>query len=324
MKKTLVLFLSVVILAAMMVGCTGNQTTTEATKGEAQTSAPETKVYKVAYVTMDVTSPYFIKIIDGMKEEAKALNIDLTIHDGKMKAEPQIDAIETLITQGVDAIILSANDPSALQPSVDKAKAAGIKVIAANAEVSNTDAFVSLVEKEYGLAGGEIAGKYIAEKMNGEAEVAVLTYTQIPAVIKRAEGLIEGIQKHAPNAKIVAQIEAATRESGLKAIENALQSNPNLNVVVGINDDSVLGAYEAMVAAQKSGDGICLVGLDAVDEAIAKIKEGGIYRGTVDIDPFGSGKIILQTTKKVLEGEAVTEMIKFPMIPVTKDNIDQY
>lgn len=320
MKKPIsILLASFMGLSLLLGGCAGKQTAEEAPVAEQGGEAP-----KIAYVTMDVTSPYFIKMIDGMKEEAEALGVELTVHDGKYQAQPQIDAIDTLITQGVDAIILSANDPAALQPSVDKAKEAGIKVVAANVEMQNTDAFVSLVEKDYGLTGGEIAGKYIAEKMGGEAEVAILTFTQVPAVIQRAEGLKEGILKHAPNAKVVTEVEASTREAGLKAIENVLQTNPNLNVVVGINDDAVLGGYEAMMAAQRTGDDVCLVGLDAVDEAIAKVKEGGIYRGTVDIDPFGSGKLILNTTKKVLEGETMSEMIKFPMVPVTKENIDKY
>lgn len=320
MKKLIsILLASFMGLSLLLGGCAGKQTAEEAPVAEQGGEAP-----KIAYVTMDVTSPYFIKMIDGMKEEAEALGVELTVHDGKYQAQPQIDAIDTLITQGVDAIILSANDPAALQPSVDKAKEAGIKVVAANVEMQNTDAFVSLVEKDYGLTGGEIAGKYIAEKMGGEAEVAILTFTQVPAVIQRAEGLKEGILKHAPNAKVVTEVEASTREAGLKAIENVLQTNPNLNVVVGINDDAVLGGYEAMMAAQRTGDDVCLVGLDAVDEAIAKVKEGGIYRGTVDIDPFGSGKLILNTTKKVLEGETMSEMIKFPMVPVTKENIDKY
>ncbi|MGO3751548.1 MAG: sugar ABC transporter substrate-binding protein [Peptoniphilaceae bacterium] len=315
-KKSILLVL-VMILSTFMVACSKNGNNAEGTK-------KDEKELNVAYVTMDLTSPYFIKIVDGMKEEAKELGINLSVHDGKYQAQPQIDAMETLITQKVDAIILSANDPAALQPLVDKAKEAGIKVIAANAEVKNVDAFVSLVEKDYGLTGGEIAGKYIAEHMDGEAEVALLKFTQVPAVIERGEGLKEGILKYAPNAKFVAEVESSTRETGLKAIENVLQTNPNLNVVVGINDDSVLGAYEAMVAAKKTGDDICLVGLDAVDEAIAKIKDGGIYRGTVDIDPYGSGKLIMETTKKVLDGETINEMIKFPMIPVTSENIDKY
>ena len=134
---------------------------------------------RVGYITMDMTSPYFINMIDGMKEKAKELDIDLSIHDGKYEVEPQIQAMETLITQKVDAIIISVNDPVALQPMVDKAK-----------------------------------------------EVAVLTFTQVPIVLERVKGL------------------------------------------------------------------------DAVDEALIKIKEGGIYRGTVDIAPFESGKIIIESTKK--------------------------
>lgn len=311
MKKILILIMTLVMSITLITGCTTD-------------NIEENTPLKVAYVTMDITSPYFIEMIEGMKEKSDELGIEFTVHDGRYEAQPQIDAIETLIVQGVDVIILSANDPAALQSSVDKARAEGIKVVAANVEMQNVDAFVSLVEKDYGLVGGGIAGKYIAENMDGEAEVAVLTFTQVPAVIERGNGLIEGIKNHAPNAKIVAKIEANDRESGLKAIENVLQSNPNLNVVVGVSDDAVLGGYQAMMAAQRTGTDVCLVGLDAVDEAIGKIKEGGIYRGTVDIDPYGSGKVIMEAAQKVANGEVMTEMIKFPMIPVISENIDQY
>ncbi len=319
MKKSIIFLLLIVMATGLFAGC--SQDSTKAPEGDTGKKDSPTKV---AYVTMDATSPYFIQMINGMKEKAKELGIELSVHDGKYEAQPQIDAIETLIVQKVDVIILSANDPEALQPSVDKAKEAGIKVIAANVEMKNTDAYVSLIEKEYGNTGGEIAGKYIKEKMNGEAKVAVLAFTQVPAVIQRTEGLKEGILKHAPNAKFVAEVEANNRETGLKAIENILQTNPDLNVVVGVSDDAVLGGYEAMMAAKRVGDDVILVGLDAVEEAIAKIKEDGIYRGTVDIDPFGSGKIIIETAKKLMDGETITEMIKFPMVPVTKENIGNY
>ncbi|MBN9646936.1 sugar ABC transporter substrate-binding protein [Terrisporobacter sp.] len=279
---------------------------------------------KVGYVTMDMTSPYFIEMIDGMKEEANKLGIELSVHDGKYEAQPQIDAMETLITQKVDVIVLSANDTEALQPMIDKAKEAGIKVIAANVEMKNVDAFVSLDEYEYGFMGGEIAGKYIADKMKGKGEVAVLTFSQIPAVLNRSKGLIEGIKKHAPNVKVVSKVDANDRESGMKAAENILQAHPNVNVVVGISDDAVLGAYEAFKGANKTGDDVCLVGLDAVNEAIAKIDEGTIYRGSVDIAPFQSGKDIIETAKKVVEDGPIKEMIKFPMTPVTKENVAEF
>ena len=274
MKKITAIIMSMMLVIGL-VGCSAS--------GENQDSK-----LKVGYVTMDITSPYFIEMIDGMKEKAEELDIELSVHDGKYEAQPQIDAMETLITQQVDVIVLSANDTEALQPMVDKAKEAGIKVIAANVEMDNVDAFVSLDEYDYGFMGGEIAGKYIAEKMNGEAEVAVLTFSQIPAVLNRSKGLVEGIQKYAPNAKIVSEVDANDRESGMKAGENILQANPNVNVLVGVSDDAVLGAYEAFTAANRTGDDVCLVGLDAVDEAIEKIEGDTIFRGSVDISTFKS------------------------------------
>ena len=310
MKKITAIIMSMMLVIGL-VGCSS-------------TDGAKDEKLRVGYVTMDITSPYFISMIDGMKEQAEELGIELSVHDGKYEAQPQIDAMETLITQQVDVIILSANDTEALQPMVDKAKEAGIKVVAANVEMENVDAFVSLDEYEYGFMGGEIAGKYIAENMDGEAEVAVLTFSQIPAVLNRSKGLIEGIQKHAPNAKVVAEVDANDRESGMTAAENILQANPNVNIVVGVSDDAVLGAYEAFMAANRTGDDVCLVGLDAVEEALEKVNDDTIFRGTVDIAPFESGKNIIEAAKKVVEEGPIEEMIKFPMTPVTKENVSDF
>lgn len=310
MKKITAIIMSMMLVIGL-VGCSS-------------TDGAKDEKLRVGYVTMDITSPYFISMIDGMKEKAEELGIELSVHDGKYEAQPQIDAMETLITQKVDVIILSANDTEALQPMVDKAKEAGIKVIAANVEMENVDAFVSLDEYEYGFMGGEIAGKYIAENMDGKAEVAVLTFSQIPAVLNRSKGLIEGIQKHAPNVKVVAEVDANDRESGMTAAENILQANPNVNIVVGVSDDAVLGAYEAFVAANRTGDDVCLVGLDAVEEALQKVNDNTIFRGTVDIAPFESGKNIIETAKKVVEEGSIEDMIKFPMTQVTKENVSDF
>ena len=193
--------------------------------------------------------------------------------------------------------MLSTNDSEALNPMVKKAKDAGIKVIAANAPVEEPDAFIGSIEYDNGFQAGEIAGNYIAEQLNGEAKVAILQLSTIPAALERTEGQKEGLLSLAPNAEIIAETDASTREGGLTAIETLLQSHPDLNVVLGINDDAVLGAYQAMKAAGKEGEDVALVGFDAIEEALLKVKEGGIYRGTIDIAPFESGKVIIETAR---------------------------
>ena len=315
MKKIISLIL-IFLLAFNLVACTGKEVTTGDNDGK--------RNLRMGYVTMDLGNPYFVKMIDGMKEKANELGIELTIHDGQNQAEPQIKAIENLITKKVDAIIVSANDSAALNPIIEQAKNAGIKVIAANAPVEDPDAFVGSIEYEFGFMGGEIAGEYIRDNLDGKANVAILKFSKIAAALERMEGAKAGLLSIAPNAKIVAEQEAHTRELGLNAVETLLQSNPNLNAVIGINDDAVLGAYQAMMAAGKDGEDIVLVGFDAIEEALIKIKEGGIYRGTEDIAPFESGKMIIETAVKVIEDGPIEELIEFPMKKVTPENVDEF
>ena len=54
------------------------------------------------------------------------------------------------------------------------------------------------------------------------------------------------------------------------------------------------------------------------------VKEGGIYRGTIDIAPFESGKVIVETAKKVVEDGPIEELIEFPVTKVTKENVDEF
>nr|WP_300004867.1 sugar ABC transporter substrate-binding protein [Tissierella sp.] len=279
---------------------------------------------RMGYITMDLGNPYFVRLIDGMKEKAAELNIELSVIDGKNEVEPQIKAMEDLITQKVDAIILSANDSTALNPMIQEAKAAGIRVIAANAEVGDPDAFIGSIEYDNGFQAGEIAGQYIKDNLNGKANVAILNFSTIPAALERTKGQKEGLLSIAPDAEIIAEPDAHTRELGLNTIETLLQSNPDLNVILGINDDAVLGAYQAMMTAGKDGDDIVLVGFDAIEEALLKVKEGGIYRGTIDIAPFESGKVIVETAKKVVEDGPIKDLIEFPVTKVTVENVDEF
>ncbi|HAJ70316.1 MAG: sugar ABC transporter substrate-binding protein [Alkalibacterium gilvum] len=315
MKKIL-LFVIMLSASLGLIAC--------AQDGEDGATEEKNENIRVGYITMDLGNPYFVKLIDGMEEKAEELNIDLSIHDGENEVEPQIRAMEDLITQQVDAIVLSTNDSEALNPMVKKAKDAGIKVIAANAPVEEPDAFIGSIEYDNGFQAGEIAGNYIAEQLNGEAKVAILQLSTIPAALERTEGQKEGLLSLAPNAEIIAETDASTREGGLTAIETLLQSHPDLNVVLGINDDAVLGAYQAMKAAGKEGEDVALVGFDAIEEALLKVKEGGIYRGTIDIAPFESGKVIIETAQRVLEEGPIEELIEFPVTKVTEENVNDF
>lgn len=333
MKKTLKKILSIILVSTMVFLAVGCGTTTptptpsasaSASSTPSQSAEPKTEDIKIGYSLFDYANPYFIALTQGMKDICNEKGIELTIHDAKSDVAAQVAAVENFIAQKVTAIIVSPLDVVAMEPVIENAKKAGIPVINLNQEIQGRSAHVGMSEYEYGFAGGKIAGEWIKENLTTPAKVAVLGYPSLAALVDRANGLKEGMLAIAPDAQIISEQTAGTPEQGMAVAETILQSNPDVNVVIAINDGGALGAYEAFVAAGKDKEKVAIVGLDATEEAIRKIKEGGMYVGTVDIDGYGTGVLGVETALKVLADGEITEMVEITAKPVTKDNVDNY
>lgn len=310
MKKILIVFL---LLSTLVFGLWANG------------ASEDSDMMTFGYSTMDLANPYFVTVVNGFKDRAAELGIEVIVHDAKSDAASQVSAVENFIAQGVDGILISPIDPYACEQLIEQAHEAGIPVINPHQVIVGNDANINLIDFEYGYVGGTIAGEWIANEMGGNAEVAILGFPQMEALIDRANGIKAGILAQAPNAKIVSEQSANTPEQGMRAAETILQSNPNVKVIVGTNDAGALGAMEAVKAMGMATDDFCIVGLDAAGEALAKMKEEGtIYRGTVDINPYGTGALMVDTTLEVIENGPIADMVMIPMIPVTAANIDQY
>ncbi len=325
MKRKIAFILLLAICLSVMAGCgTAPAKDNTAESGENPAEAPAKDKIKIAYTLPDLSNTYFVEVSNGVKEHAEELGIEIIIHDGKSDVANQITAFENFIAQGVDAIIVSPLDEQALIPSVKAAKDAGITVIAANQNVEGAQAFLTVPEYDYGFIIGEHAGHWIKDKLGGKAEVAIFDYPELKSIIARGDGIQEGILSVAPDAQIVARQSANNPEKGMAVMENILQAHPNVEVLVCVNDAGALGAYEVIVGANKASENFYIGGLDATKEAIAKIKDGTIYRATVDIQPFESGKMFVDTALKVMESGEISEPIVIPMKVVDASNVGDY
>ncbi|HHW00901.1 MAG TPA: sugar ABC transporter substrate-binding protein [Clostridiaceae bacterium] len=328
-KKAIVTAIAVVMVLSL-AACGSPATKESSSDSEKDTPSSantETKLEKkltIGYSLFDFANPYFIAVTQGMKDICDEMGIDLIIHDAKSDVAAQVAAVENFVAQRVDAIIISPLDVIAMEPIIANAIDAGIPVINLNQEIKGRSAHVGMSEYEFGFTGGKIAGQWIKDNLTEPAKVAVLGYPSLAPLVERANGLKEGMLALAPDAEIVNEQTAGTPDQGMAVAETILQANPDVNVLICINDGGALGAYEAFVAAGKDKEKVCIVGLDATEEALRKIKEGGIYVGTVDIDGYGTGRLGVETTLKVLESGPIEEMVEIKCIPVTKDNIDDY
>lgn len=349
MKKIISILLCMAMIVMMFSGCTTEQPQTgssaqgtddtgkaagetdQEAKGTdaanaADTSGSDESELTFGMIVIELSNPFFVTLSEAVKEECAARGIEVIVSDAEGSSEKQVAAMENFISMGVDAIIVTPQDPQALNELAKKAQDQGIKIICHTTALENYDAWISAEEYKMGWTLGEAAGKWVSDHLGTEEEVQAVTldYDISPSVIPRKEGIIDGCQSAAPNVKFVATATASDVTSGMETTENFLQAYPDLQVVLGINDGGALGAYEAFMSAGKDGDQYLVGGIDATDEGIAKVKEGGIYRITVDQNPRLMGKTCVDYALKAIQGETFEKDYFVELTAITEENCDNY
>lgn len=277
----------------------------------------------IAYSVMDMSNPYFQTLVNGCRDRASQLGIEFIYKDAESSAEKQYDHVNEFINMGVDVIICSPFNSAILKPLVKKCKELNIPLINPNQKIEGADAHIIINEYDFGFSGGVIAGKFIRDNLNGYAEILLLTYPPEQVLLKKREkGMIEGIRQYSPDSVIVSKVSAHTPELGMAGADFALSQFEDIKVIVALNDAAAIGAFESVKTMNRDSDDFCIVGLDATDRAISKMKQpDSVYRGTVDIDPYGTGKLIIDTSLEVLENGPLKDIIYIPMRSITKENL---
>lgn len=327
-KVTLGIVAAAAACGLALSGCSSEspleQNTTQATETGASGST-DLNGKSIGITVADLANQYYVSVTDGMKDACEDLGCSVEVHDGKQDTLSQISAVENFVTKGMDVIVIAANADNALDSAAKEAEDAGIPVVALAQQTGGVDAFIRLSEEEAGETSGKVAADWINANLSdpSEAKVLVVGDKTVSNTALRIEGIKKGVEENAPGAVVVAEAPANSTESAISATENALTANPDINVVIGNNDDTALGAYEAMVAAGKKVGEAAVVGFDATPEAINKILEGGIFIGTVSVDAYKQGALVVETAQRVLAEGQIGD-IYVPFDPVTADNAADY
>ena len=266
---------------------------------------------EIGFTISDEKDPFFAPLIESAKQEANTQDVKLTIVDAKYNAAKQANDIKDFILKKVSVIIVNPVDSAGIAPSVAAAKKAGITVISLDRTVIGESVASQIASDN--VSGGKIAGSYLLKLVGENADIAELQGAQgSSGTIDRNKGFHEAVDG---KANVVASVTANfKREEGRIATENILRANPNIKGIFAHNDEMALGAIDAVSAA---GKGIAVVGFDAIDEAIAAVKEGRMA-ATVAQMPAKMGKTAVQTAIKLMNGEKVPSSIPITVMLITK------
>jgi fructose transport system substrate-binding protein len=242
-------------------------------------------------VTKTDINPFFVKMKEGATAKAAELGVTLSTYAGKIDGDhdTQVQAIETCIASGAKGILLTASDTKAIVPAVEKARAAGLLVIALDTPLEPIDAADATFATD-NFRAGELIGQWAAATLGDEAANAKIALLDLapsaPSVdVLRDQGFLKGFGidikdenriGDEDDPRIVGHdVTNGNEEGGRKAMENLLQQNPDINVVYTINEPAAAGAYETLRSFGKA-DGVLIVSVDGGCPGVQNVKEGVI------------------------------------------------
>ena len=242
-------------------------------------------------ITKTDTNPFFVKMKEGAQKKAQELGITLKSYAGRVDGdnESQVKAIESCIADGAKGILLTPSGTKAIVPAVQKARDAGILVIALDTPLEPITAADATFATD-NFKAGELIGQWARATLGDDAKNAKVALLDLavsqPSVgVLRDQGFMQGfgIDLADPNKwgdendpRIVGHdVTQGNEEGGRRAMENLLAKDPAINVIYTINEPAAAGAFEALKAFGRERD-VLIVSVDGGCPGVRNIQAGVI------------------------------------------------
>ncbi|MGL5758635.1 ribose ABC transporter substrate-binding protein RbsB [Plesiomonas sp.] len=254
----------------------------------------------IAMVVSTLNNPFFVTMKEGAEKKAKALGYNIIVLDSQNDPAKELANVEDLTVRGVKVLLINPTDSAAVANAVAMANRSNIPVITLD-RGAEKGKVVSHIASD-NVAGGKMAGDFIAQKVGKQAKVIELEgIAGTSAARDRGEGFKQAVAEHQLNL-LAAQPADFDRTKGLNVMENLLAAQPTVQAVFAQNDEMALGALRALQAAGK--DQVLVVGFDGTEDGIKAVSRGKLG-ATIAQQPELIGEIGVETADKVLKGQPV-------------------
>lgn len=322
-KKYLAVALTGAMLCGLITGCNEAKKTEDDPESDKNQEIeiseedldgiPKGKGQIVGKVSFNINEAYHQAECQWFENYANACGYEPIILDGAADAETMINSVQDLISKDAEAIVIQPADNANAEAVVQEAQAAGVPLATFVNQADTTNPHIRLYEtpsaEELGAAAAE---KWMEWYPDEKIVMAIIDYPASQQVHEeRALAFVDGVQSVAPDAEVAVILDGeASRDKSMSCGEDILQSHPEVNMVYGINANSVLGALAAFEAAGRgqAEDGIpkteLFVGTDGSEQEAIKIYDpDSSLKLTMALSPKNNAKVHLQTLIKMMDGE---------------------
>ena len=284
-------------------------------------SCNRTTKKQIAVIPMGRSHVYWASAHAGAVKAAREEgNVDIIWNGPATESDfsGQLQIVENMINQHVDAIALAPIDRRALANAVDRAAAVGIPVIIWDSPVA-TNSFVAQIATD-NYAAGQLGAERMGAILNGKGKIVEVASTPGAASsMAREQGFEDKIKQAYPGIRIVdKRYGMADVAKSMTVAENMLTAFPDLDGMFGSNESSTVGAARALASSKSK---VKLVGFDSSPDLIEGLRNG-VIDSLVTQNPFDMGYQAVKAAVSKLNGGAVTRIQSLPAVVVTKETLD--
>jgi fructose transport system substrate-binding protein len=262
----------------------------------------------VGLITKQEENPFFVKIREVAEETADETDVELMTAAGKSDVDnaSQVAALEDMTERGAKGILIVPANSRAIVPAIEKARRAGVTVVALDTPTQPASAVEALFATNNRRAGNLI-GRYAKAKAEEEGidpKIAMLDLAPgITSGQLRHDGFLKGFGIKDGDRRIVGSVntlgETGRGEAGMKAL---LAKDPGINIVYTVNEQAAFGAAAALKAVGRSNDGVILVSVDGGCKAIKDYVRPGVIDATAQQYPENMAREGVKALAKAARG----------------------
>lgn len=292
MKKSVVVLIVVMLLSSMVF---------------AQGTAEKEKKITVGFSQVLLDSPFYVALMDQAEKTAKDMGVNFVYLDAQSNIQKQNNDILDLVNRGIDALIINPVDPDGVKPALERARKAGIPIIAVDRPVNDkVDTFIGRENYIMGKIVGELAVELLGGKGKAKGKILELQGDAGGSVMMaRRDGFHEAVDAEPGIVVIQSPYCEYVRSKAVAATQDLVQAHPDIDLIYGHNDDMALGGLQVMEQLRKK---VYVLGVDGLMEAVQAISDGR-YHGTAMNDPAVLGRLVVENAIKLANGETVPEYI---------------
>jgi inositol transport system substrate-binding protein len=315
MQKKRLVFVVTAILALLMA----QQTFAAGGKDSGGTQGQ--KKFKIAFANLNDVFPYLVKVRTYVQKYGQEAGMEVVYSHADSNLNLQMDQIENYLTQGIDVLIAVPVNPIGITPIIEKCWAQGVPVLTVCSEAAARNTHVGSRDVD----AGKMQAEYLAKVLPKGGKV--LYQTQNPdeqMYLDRRAGFMTLFEMR-PDLVLLAEQNTINRtDLGMAVAETWIQQFPQFDCIAAMNDDSALGAIEALKAANRL-KGVYVVGIDGSDPALQSIKAGEMACSAFQ-DASAQAKALVDMCIRFRDGEdpANFKDVTIPFVAVDKSNVSQF